>query len=284
LAALQALVALGLMLAASSARGRGKAVLVFGLAAGLLAMAPVLVHAPRAQALGPATYLKQIGRRLCPDGGLPKACEDLDKERWVGGGGGLGPSLAVERWRRAEQAGLEDPDTLSLADVGWLDPIQGQAGRWSQAISAAQVEAVLPLDSPAPPIGVRLFDRLLRVQGKDLPRPVGSSWTLLSLDREAPGRLGVRLQDQRIRSWVLLSENYDPGWTAVAQDPGGRRATVPVLSAEGGFLAVGLDPDTIQVDLEYRPQALGWGISLAALAFVVFAGLWIKQGFGFLTR
>ena len=252
---------------------RARLGLVYGLGAGLLAMGAPLFMVPHGPLVEAGPYLRQHGRHEALYGQMPRNAEALEAERWTGAGGGLGPVVALRRWRSMDELGARDETALSLSDVAWID-VSGSAGiRWYQPVTAAMVEGALPFNVGPPPTGMRLFERPLRVMVPDLPPYKGTAWHFLDPRHPEPGRYEADIPPLIADAWLFLSENYDAGWTAEVGPASGPLRPATVLRTEEGFLAVALAKTDTQAALDFRPPTLLPGFLLAFLGFFGFAGM-----------
>jgi hypothetical protein len=98
----------------------------------------------------------------------------------------------------------------------------------------------------------------------------------------AAGAAGVRLSQPtpgtivadvgaQAGSWLVVSENWMPGWQATLRPAQGPARPVPVMRADLTLLAVRLPPGGGRLELSYRPASVrdGLAISAAALATTV---------------
>lgn len=264
----------GLLLAvASLPRLRPRLGLVFGFAAGALALAPGLFDARVVPAAPAGAYPRGFCRHQALPGTLPLSAEALEAERWTGSPRILGTRDSVNRWNGISEMGVRDPDSLSLADVGWVDS-EGAAGvRWYRPVAEAVAEGALSYDVGPPPPDLGLFDRPLRVYAGNLGRALGTAWHVLELSSPGPGTYLAQLPPLRAAAWLFVSESFDAGWTCVQAGPGGPAREGRILACERGFMAVPVDPQDASVRLQYRPPRLLLGIWLSAAALLVLGAI-----------
>lgn len=244
-----------LLMATGLARSRPLALL--GPMAAGLALLPALFTVSVAGPLGqgpPPAYLWQVTRHQSGPGGLPVGLAALEAERWTGAAGGLAPLASLQRWRRLGVMGARDPDTLSLAAVGWLDGDPPQ--RWFQGVPAAMVDSAAGPPIPPSP-GSTLFQRPLGLL-HHRAQPGMTAWHLQEPQAVAPGAWDQPLPGAA-RGWAYLSESYDPGWRAL-----GPRGAQPVFETQAGFMASRVD-GAITLRWRYRPWLALWGAGLALL-------------------
>ncbi len=100
---------------------------------------------------------------------------------------------------------------------------------------------------------------LLESRGTD---PLGSAGTV-TRTASAPSEVHLRA-DSRRGGWLVLSDTYDPGWTATLD---GQPAEL--LPANLVQHALRLPPGPHEVRLSYTPAGLGLGLAGAALALLL---------------
>ena len=71
--------------------------------------------------------------------------------------------------------------------------------------------------------------------------------------------------------WVVLLDNWYPGWEAWVDGGNGPRR-VPVLRANYAFRAVALPPGNHQIHFRYRPPSFRIGLWLSIAAWILWAG------------
>jgi hypothetical protein len=86
---------------------------------------------------------------------------------------------------------------------------------------------------------------------------------------DAPNLVRVSA-DLEKSGWLVLLDNYFPGWTAEAN---GARARI--LRANGSFRALALPPGHHEVIFRYRPRSVYWGFCVSMTALAVCAGLFL---------
>jgi hypothetical protein len=97
--------------------------------------------------------------------------------------------------------------------------------------------------------------------------------------RDPPGYARITAyQDERVLvraqaaapSWLLLSDSFDPDWTATRNGE-----PVEILPADGLFRAVPLPPGEWEVEFRYRPRAFRLGAAASAASLL--ATLWLAR-------
>jgi hypothetical protein len=92
-----------------------------------------------------------------------------------------------------------------------------------------------------------------------------------SLAQARPRLSAVRVLDKRPGAWridgqgpgwLVVSETFDPGWSARLDG-----APVALQLAQGVFMAVALPPGAHRLELDYQPPRLRLGLGLAGLTF-----------------
>ena len=135
-------------------------------------------------------------------------------------------------------------DALPNADLARMALLEEQVANWQP-----------PAGNPAPP-AVEIVD-------------YGSNEVRLRVDMPASG-------------WLILGDNYFPGWVAYATPEGStREQALTVYRADGTVRAVQLGPGLQTVRFKYAPGSVKTGLFLSFMAVVsllLLAGLWFWLG------
>jgi hypothetical protein len=172
------------------------------------------------------------------------------------------PAVAERTGGFAQYADV--PPEYAYGD-GDSDSPQGTNGAPGLLLRRANVGAIrcsgfagLNQDAPLGPDGRPLH---LGARGLGDPLYRGEAWVdppgeaRVEVTSWAPGEVAVRVSDAAPGSFVVLNQNWDPGWTANGE-PTANRADVNAYPAAAG---------SGEVVFRYRPRTLGWGLALLAL-------------------
>jgi hypothetical protein len=150
------------------------------------------------------------------------------------------------------------------------------------------VSGVAPASGPEDALSQLLapgFDprRSVVVESDPPLRPVPS-------EGEAPGDARITAyQTERVvvraeaaaPSWLVLTDSFDPGWTATRASAMGDREPVEILPADGLFRAIPLPAGTWEVEFRYRARGFRLGAVIGAATLVLafwLARRWRPQG------
>jgi hypothetical protein len=169
-----------------------------------------------------------VGRILGPEGMMPAS------------------SQARVMWSGNQWEILELPSSTTRAQVVYRSRVAHSPEEALEATLAADPRSEVVLEEESvPPASSAPGARTLAGILRDAPDDV-----VVTAELEKPG-------------WLVLLDNYYPGWTAEVDG-----APARILQADYAFRAVALSAGTHRVVFRYCPESLSWGIgvSLAALA------------------
>ncbi|MEZ4767828.1 MAG: glycosyltransferase family 39 protein [Caldilineales bacterium] len=93
----------------------------------------------------------------------------------------------------------------------------------------------------------------------------------VTLQQVAPGRLHIDVQSEH-GGLLVISENWMPGWRAtVRQSPDQTAAQAPVARVDVALLGVPIAAGQSIIDLEYRPESVGYGIAISIATLILLA-------------
>ncbi|HEX9117481.1 MAG TPA: hypothetical protein VGA61_15535 [Anaerolineae bacterium] len=83
------------------------------------------------------------------------------------------------------------------------------------------------------------------------------------LSRPAPAHYQIQVQSEH-GGWLVVAENWLPGWQATLHPAGGAAAVLPVRRGDVAFLAIPVPAGEGIVDLAYRPASVRNGLAISA--------------------
>ena len=92
------------------------------------------------------------------------------------------------------------------------------------------------------------------------------------VEQLAPGRLRIHVKSEN-GGYLVVSENWLPGWQATIQEGGPSAAPVeaPVLRTNLTFLGLPVAAGEQTVELSYRPASVRWGLLIGGLTILLLA-------------
>jgi hypothetical protein len=192
----------------------------------------------------PADYAPSMYQLLSPGGPVPLRTA---LGRFLAPAGTLDASSQARLlWKGSSSEIIELPSSAARAQVVYRSGVaRSPEQALKVALAADPRSAVVLEEQSAPPAS-----------------PATGSRTFAGIVEDAPDRVVV-LTELEKPGWLVLRDNYFPGWKAEVDG-----APARILRADYAFRAVALSAGKHRVLFRYRPESFYWGIgiSLAALA------------------